>query len=106
MPAYIEVEQTETPTCDRGDACELNDNAAHHVRVKIGPAILGPIDDLLSRLVELHESAVFSERRHGALGRGTKKFMRFHRLEEPGCSYCAAIVGAERMLVAIRGKNL
>ena len=89
MPAYIEVTQSETPTCKQGDDCEINDNVTHHVSVKIGPAILGPLFTLILALEESHGAEIQ------------------HYIAGPKrCKYCAAISRGKKLYKAIDGRPL
>jgi len=96
MPEYIFAGKRGKPTCRRAD-CDPAEQPEHWVSIKIGPAILGPLEKLLTYLKETHEGAMQSEANNG---------MMAHRREEPGCSYCAAIREGKAVFKAIDGKEL
>lgn len=98
MPAYIEVYEVSKPTCGQKD-CERAESPEHHVRVEIGPAILGPVAAMLRAL----------ERIKGIEAEDWTCECDLYEGDEEKCIACtteAAIKNGGKMLKAIKGRAL
>lgn len=99
MPAYIEItENLKGPTCGR-DTCMKEESPEHWVSVKIGPAILKPLQEMLTALervkgIEAEDWVCECELYEGDPGKC------------PACAVDAAITKGAKLLKAIEGRDL
>jgi hypothetical protein len=75
--------------------------------------VLEPVEELLMSMDEAHSGAVSLEYLDEVRGcgesfgpDGDERAMRWHKRQEPRCSYCAVIRKTRRMLNAVKGKEL